>query len=109
MQSSMTQMNFLSSKEDIVKDEKSITMYLVPFQFGGYSSLNFHQNLLQDSVRTDSFRKAILNEVKKNDIVLDVGSGTGVLSFFAYQAGAKKSTQLRKNKLFRLNQWFPSN
>ena len=65
-------------------------MYLVPFQFSGYSSLQFHQSLLQDSIRTDSFRKAILQEVKKNDKVLDLGSGTGVLSFFAHQAGAQK-------------------
>lgn len=85
-----------------MKNEKSITMYLVPFQFGGYSSLHFHQTLLQDSVRTDSFRKAILNEVKKNDIVLDVGSGTGVLSFFAYQAGAQKIYAIEQEQIIEL-------
>jgi len=77
-------------------------MYLVPFQFGGYSSLHFHQTLLQDSVRTDSFRKAILNEVKKDDIVLDVGSGTGVLSFFAYQAGAQKIYAIEEEQIIEL-------
>ncbi|XP_031414782.1 histone-arginine methyltransferase CARM1 isoform X2 [Clupea harengus] len=50
------------------------------------------QNMLQDYLRTATYQKAILlNEVDfKDKIVLDVGCGTGILSFFALQAGAKK-------------------
>ena len=47
--------------------------------------------MIKDRVRTGSYRKAIVNnpEVFKDKIVLDIGCGTGVLSIFASQAGAK--------------------
>uniref|UniRef100_A0A9J7XMT6 Coactivator-associated arginine methyltransferase 1, like n=1 Tax=Cyprinus carpio carpio TaxID=630221 RepID=A0A9J7XMT6_CYPCA len=51
------------------------------------------QNMLQDYLRTSTYQKAILlNDVDfKDKVVLDVGCGTGILSFFAVQAGAKKA------------------
>jgi predicted RNA methylase len=45
---------------------------------------------LKDEVRTNSFRKAIHRVVKQGDIVLDAGSGSGILAFFAAEAGAKE-------------------
>ncbi|XP_016377552.1 histone-arginine methyltransferase CARM1-like isoform X3 [Sinocyclocheilus rhinocerous] len=59
----------------------------------GSSALQyFQQNMLQDYLRTATYQKAILlNDVDFRDkVVLDVGCGTGILSFFAVQAGAKK-------------------
>ncbi|CAB1318279.1 unnamed protein product [Coregonus sp. 'balchen'] len=60
------------------------------FQF--YGCLSQQQNMLQDYLRTATYQKAILlNETDfKDKIVLDVGSGSGILSFFAIQAGAKR-------------------
>jgi len=49
----------------------------------------FHRSMLIDTVRMDSFLSAILQTVKQGDVVLDIGSGTGVLACFAYMAGAK--------------------
>jgi len=45
---------------------------------------------LIDPKRTMAFKKAIQETVKNGDIVVDVGSGTGILAFFAAEAGAKK-------------------
>ncbi len=45
--------------------------------------------MLIDEVRTNSFLSALLQTVKAGDVVLDIGSGTGVLACFACQAGAK--------------------
>ncbi|XP_061556009.1 histone-arginine methyltransferase CARM1 isoform X4 [Phycodurus eques] len=68
-------------------EESSAVQY---FQFYGY--LSQQQNMMQDYVRTGTYQRAILqNHVDfKDKIVLDVGCGSGILSFFAAQAGAKK-------------------
>ena len=60
------------------------------FQFYGY--LSQQQNMMQDFVRTSTYQKAINGNFSDfNDkIVLDVGAGSGILSFFAAQAGAKR-------------------
>jgi len=68
-------------------EESSASQY---FQFYGY--LSQQQNMMQDYVRTSTYQRAILgNAVDFQDkIVLDVGAGSGILSFFAVQAGAAK-------------------
>jgi protein arginine N-methyltransferase 1 len=61
------------------------------YYFNSYSTFYIHEEMIKDRVRTGSYRKAIVNnpEVFKDKIVLDIGCGTGVLSIFASQAGAK--------------------
>ena len=48
--------------------------------------------MLKDTVRTKAYEKAIVDNPKlfKDKVVLDIGSGTGVLSIFAAKAGAKR-------------------
>ena len=58
--------------------------------FNDYSTLIQQQGMLQDSVRTSLYQFAILENGADfaGKTVLDVGAGTGILSFFAAQAGA---------------------
>ena len=48
--------------------------------------------MMQDFVRTSTYQKAILSNLTdfRDKIVLDVGAGSGILSFCAQQAGAKR-------------------
>jgi len=62
-----------------------------PSSFGVYyARLAHQQNMLQDAVRTETYRRAIVGNARdfEGKVVLDVGSGTGILAFFAVQAGA---------------------
>jgi histone-arginine methyltransferase CARM1 len=48
--------------------------------------------MLMDEIRTNCYRNAILNNKLDfhDKVVLDVGAGSGILSLFAAQAGARK-------------------
>ncbi len=55
-----------------------------------YTQLSLHRWMLRDEVRNEAYRTAIVRAVKPGDAVLDMGAGTGILSIFAAQAGARK-------------------
>jgi protein arginine N-methyltransferase 1 len=61
------------------------------YYFDSYSHFGIHEEMLKDAVRTESYMNAIKQNkhLFKDKIVLDVGCGTGILSMFAAQAGAK--------------------
>lgn len=61
------------------------------YYFNSYSHYGIHEEMLQDQVRTNSYRLSMIRNkhLFKDKVVLDVGCGTGVLSIFAASAGAK--------------------
>ncbi|XP_075994298.1 protein arginine N-methyltransferase 6 [Genypterus blacodes] len=60
--------------------------------FDSYTDVTIHEEMIADHVRTNTYRTAIMrnSEAIRDKVVLDVGAGTGVLSMFCAQAGAKK-------------------
>jgi len=62
------------------------------YYFDSYSHYGIHEEMIKDSVRTSTYRKAIIDNphLFKDKVVLDIGCGTGILCLFAASAGAKK-------------------
>ncbi|KAM7463073.1 hypothetical protein LguiA_031194 [Lonicera macranthoides] len=74
------------SKFDDKIDASAAKMY-----FHYYGQLIYQQTMLQDYVRTGTYHAAVIENQADfaGRVVVDVGAGTGILSLFAVQAGAK--------------------
>jgi histone-arginine methyltransferase CARM1 len=66
-------------------EQNSVQSY---FQY--YAKLGNQQNMLQDAVRTGTYRRSIVENPDdfQGKAVMDIGAGSGILSFFAAQTGA---------------------
>ena len=60
--------------------------------FVSYGYLYHQKDMLQDQGRMDGYRNAILMNARSfaGKVVLDVGTGSGILAIWAAKAGAKK-------------------
>lgn len=106
----------LLSKEDVVKKKEvevtkkkpgvengvaSVALEDDEGYFSSYSHFSIHHSMLSDTVRTESYRNAILknSSILTDKIVMDLGSGTSILSMFAAQAGAKKIYSIDQSEI----------
>ncbi|KAL3635858.1 putative protein arginine N-methyltransferase 6 [Castilleja foliolosa] len=73
------------------KGSTPCTNYDVAY-FHSYAHLGIHEEMIKDRVRTETYRNAILQHREQiaGKVVVDVGCGTGILSIFCAQAGAKR-------------------
>ena len=55
-----------------------------------FAGLSEHEEMLSDSVRVNAYHEGIHANVNEGDVVLDLGTGTGLLAFMAAKAGASK-------------------
>ena len=67
-----------------------------------FNLLSAHQVMLADEVRVSRFAQAISETVKEGDVVVDLGTGTGILAFLAVKAGARKVYAIEQNKIINI-------
>lgn len=86
------------AKPRVVQDQaKCEPIVLVPSVKQYFADPKVHERLLADKVRLKSFKRAIYEVIRHGDIVMDIGAGTGILSRYAAEAGAKKIYLIEEN------------
>lgn len=64
--------------------------------------LSSHKSMLKDRQRLDCFSAACTELVRPGHVVVDAGTGTGVLAFLALKAGAKRVVGLDSSAVIKL-------
>lgn len=62
----------------------------------------FHASMLNDRRRTSSYLASIRDVVKPGDIVVDIGTGTGILAIAAVHAGARHVYAIEQARIARV-------
>ncbi|XP_072391115.1 protein arginine N-methyltransferase 6 isoform X1 [Diabrotica undecimpunctata] len=72
--------------------------------FESYEDLEIHRLMLEDSARNNAYKEAIFDNKHEFDgkVVLDVGAGTGILSVFCAQAGAKAVYAVEASNTYKI-------
>ena len=85
--------------------KKSNTKIFNRTDLGRLSAVFGHYFMLSDQVRMKAYQRAILQVVSPGDIVVDIGTGSGILAFFALQAGAKKVYAIESADIIEEAKW----
>ena len=56
----------------------------------GFAGCSSHHRMLSDRTRTERYLEAIRQTVRPGDVVLDIGTGSGILAIAAAKAGASR-------------------
>lgn len=94
--------NGLLEEKTIGSDKTLSTNQFLPESLSKSESIFFnihnHHLMIKDYVRATAYWHAIEANVNSDDIVLELGCGSGILTFFAARSGAKKLYAIEINK-----------
>ena len=76
----------------------------MPLFIPEYNLLPIHKLMLSDKIRTHTYCEAIAEKTSKDSTVIDLGSGTGILSLAAAKAGAKKVVAVDRARISKVSE-----
>lgn len=65
-------------------------------------SVQDYGNMMADRVRIGAYRQALAKTVKPGDVVVDIGTGTGLMAVFACRLGARKVYAIESEEIIEL-------
>lgn len=68
----------------------------------GYDDVGNHASMLVDPVRMRAFARAIEQAVRPDDVVVDVGAGSGILALLCAKAGARHVIAIERGPMAKL-------
>ena len=81
---------FAFGAERLANSERLMGLLYDNMNDAGFTGIAAHEEMLSDTVRIDAYHRAVHRNVGPGDVVVDLGSGTGILAFLAVRAGASK-------------------
>ena len=63
-----------------------------------FESIIQHRSMLADQVRMSAYQRALHQVVKPGDVVVDIGTGSGILAYFALQAQASRVYAIERDR-----------
>jgi SAM-dependent methyltransferase len=67
-----------------------------------WSELNEHGSYVSDGVKIEAYRRAFANLIRPDDVVIDMGCGSGLLGLLALEAGAAKVVAVDSGPILEL-------
>ncbi len=78
------------TKKLLTRDSRNFSSTYQKVNKEAFDHLREHELMLIDRQRVDAYHTAITRYVHPGDTVIDLGTGVGILAFFAAKQGAKK-------------------
>ncbi len=93
---------FRTAKQSLKSNDRLRSLIYDESNIAQFADLDYQEAMLADKVRLDAYHEAIRRTVKPGDVVIDLGTGTGILAMFAARSGARKVYALEHGEVIEI-------